>query len=100
MIFVILTVSTLVYGGVHQGILVILYSLIAVMVLFWAIDSFRNREFSLSLEPLQLTLYAAAIYAFVQAIPFCTPRSHSIRSLLKSLDFIFLRSACSFRSCL
>lgn len=62
--------STLLYGTVHQPTLALFYSVVATMVIIWAINGFRNGAFRYSRHALQIPLYAAVLYAFVQIIPF------------------------------
>ncbi len=64
--------STLAYGTVHQPTLALFYSVVAAMVVLWAIDGFRTGSYRYSRHPLQLPIYAAAAYAFIQIIPFGT----------------------------
>ncbi len=72
MIFVIITASTLLYGAVHQGVLALIYFLITLTILVCAADSLRAGNLSFSGEPLQLILYAAAIYGIIQIMPLGT----------------------------
>jgi O-antigen ligase len=62
--------STLAYGTVHQPTLAVFYGVVAVMVVAWAVDGFRSETLRYSQHPIQLPLYAGAIYAFIQIIPF------------------------------
>lgn len=70
LIFATIAVSTLLYGAVHQGVLALVYFLVASMVVAWAIDHFRTGELRFSTEPLQFVLYAAAVYGLIQVLPF------------------------------
>ena len=68
----VIIMTTVAYGAVHQPILALFYVCVSIMVLLWAFDSFRSGSVRLSLSKLQLPLYAAGIYATIQAIPFGT----------------------------
>jgi O-antigen ligase len=72
MIFVIITVSTVLYGAVHQGVLALVYLFIALMLLLGAADSIRRGTFRVSTEPLQIILFATAAYGLIQVLPFGT----------------------------
>src|SRR5262249_9181164 len=62
--------TTVAYGAVHQPILALFYLLVAAMVVLWAIDGFRSGTVRFSRSPLQIPVYAAALYGFIQVIPF------------------------------
>ena len=62
--------TALAYGTVHQPVIALFYLIITAMVILWAIDGFRSGAVRFSPEPLQLPIYAAAAYGFVQVIPF------------------------------
>lgn len=74
--FVLLTVvivlTAVAYGAVHQPVLALFYVLVAAMVLLWALDSFKAGAVRFSLTKLQIPLYAAALYGAIQTIPFGT----------------------------
>ncbi len=70
MIFVIIAVATLLYGAVHQGVLALVYASIALMVVVWAVEGIRRGKIGISREPVQLILFAAALYGLIQTIPF------------------------------
>jgi O-antigen ligase len=70
LIAVIVVFTTIAYGTVHQPILAVFYGLIALAVVLWAIDGFLSGAVRYSSSHLQLVLLAAAVYGFVQAIPF------------------------------
>lgn len=72
LIFLLITVSTLVYGAVHQSVLTVVYILIALMLILWAVDCMRSRVIRFNSSLLQLPLVGAAAYGFVQVIPFGT----------------------------
>lgn len=61
---------TVAYGGVHQPILVLFYTLIAVMAILVAVDSIQVGAFRVDKSLLQVPLFAAAAYGMVQIIPF------------------------------
>lgn len=62
--------SVIAYGAVHQPILAFLYVAVAVVLVLWAIDCFRSGSVQIVGSLLQVPLYAAALYAVVQTIPF------------------------------
>ena len=68
-IAVIIVFTTVAYGAVHQPILAVFYILVAITVLFWAIDGFLTGAVRFHEEPLQLTLLAAGVYGFIQVLP-------------------------------
>jgi len=67
-----LIVATLLYGTVHQPTISFFYLQVGLMLVLWAYDAFRGGELRLSRHLLQIPLYATAIYAFIQTIPFGT----------------------------
>lgn len=69
MIFLIVAVSTLLYGAVHQAVLALTYLSVASMLMIWAIDCYRKGAFRYSSEPTQLILFASALYGLVQVVP-------------------------------
>jgi O-antigen ligase len=62
--------TALAYGAVHQPVIALFYVLTAAMVVLWAIDCFVAGTVRASSALLQLPLYAAAAYGFIQVIPF------------------------------
>ena len=61
--------ATLAYGAVHQPILAFFYVLTAVLLVLWALDSFRTGTVEISPSKLQIPLYAAAVYGLIQTLP-------------------------------
>src|SRR5215213_2588050 len=70
LIAVIIVFTTVAYGTVHQPILALFYLLVALTTVLWAADGFLTGAVRFNSDPLQLTLLAAAIYGFLQVIPF------------------------------
>lgn len=70
MIFVIVVLTTLFYGAVHQAVIALTYAAIALMLAFNVADWIRSGSIRISSEPIQLILYLAALYGFIQVIPF------------------------------
>lgn len=64
--------TALAYGAVHQPIIIIFYSVAAIIVVLWAIDAFASGVLRLSKSLLQIPFIAAILYAVVQIIPFGT----------------------------
>ncbi|MDI1242295.1 MAG: hypothetical protein PSX80_10280, partial [bacterium] len=69
MIFVIIAFATLLYGAVHQGVLALVYVSITLMVVVWATEGIARGTIRISHEPVQLILFAAALYGLIQTIP-------------------------------
>lgn len=64
--------TTLAYGTVHQPIIALFYLLVVLAVLFWAIDCFLSGRLRFSRSIIQLPAILAALYGFIQIIPFGT----------------------------
>ncbi|NNE66914.1 MAG: O-antigen ligase family protein [Pyrinomonadaceae bacterium] len=62
--------TTLFYGTVHQPVIGLFYLVIGILALLWVIDAFRGGAIVIDKSLFQLPLAAAAIYGFVQVIPF------------------------------
>ena len=69
LIAVIVVLTTIAYGAVHQPILALFYILVALLMVLWAIDGFVSGAPRFSASWLQLPLLAAAVYGFIQIIP-------------------------------
>ncbi|HBR58476.1 MAG TPA: hypothetical protein DEA22_13570 [Blastocatellia bacterium] len=61
--------SALAYGTVHQSIVAFFYLLTAIAAIFIAIGGFRGK-FRIEFHPMMIPLAGAAIYGFIQVIPF------------------------------
>jgi len=70
LIFACIIVSALAYGTVHQPIIAIFYFVISAMLVLWAVDCYVSGTLRYSRSLIQLPIYATALYAFVQIIPF------------------------------
>ncbi|MEO6334041.1 MAG: O-antigen ligase family protein [Pyrinomonadaceae bacterium] len=70
LIAVIIVFTTVAYGTVHQPILAAFYLLVSIVTVLWAADGFLSGAVRFNPDPIQLTLLAAAIYGFLQVIPF------------------------------
>src|SRR5687767_1709183 len=68
----IVVLTTLAYGTVHQPVLAVFYVLVALAIMLWALDGFLSGALRFSRSHLQLVLLAAAVYGFIQIIPFGT----------------------------
>jgi O-antigen ligase len=64
--------TTLAYGAVHQPIIAVFYIAVALLPILWAIDGFSSGAMHYSTNLLQIPLIAAAVYGFVQILPFGT----------------------------
>ena len=69
LITVIVVLTTVAYGTVHQPILALFYFLVSLLVVLWAFDGFASGAVRFSSSYLQLPLLAAAVYAVIQVIP-------------------------------
>ena len=72
MIPVLITISTLLYGAVHNAVLGFVYVCIASMVVLWAADCIVAGSVRFSTEPVQLILFGTALLGLIQVIPFGT----------------------------
>lgn len=62
--------ATLAYGAVHQPVIALVYLLVVLVLIFWAVDSLRSGVVRYSSSLLQVPFYAAAVYGIFQVIPF------------------------------
>src|SRR6478672_7117750 len=62
--------TALAYGTVHQPIIAFFYLLVTAMAVLWAVDWLMSGSLTVSSSPLQVPIYAIALYGFVQALPF------------------------------
>ncbi len=72
LISAIIVFTTIAYGAVHQPILALFYVAVSILLVLWAIDGFVTGAVRFSQNSLQLPLLAAAVYGFIQVIPFGT----------------------------
>ena len=72
LIAVIVIFTTVAYGAVHQPVLALFYLLVALTALLWAVDGLASGAVRFNRDPLPLALLAAAVYGFIQVIPFGT----------------------------
>lgn len=87
LICVSLIVATMLYGTVHQPTIALFYFVVALMLVLWAVDSFASRELLISRHLIQMPLYAAAIYGFIQIIPFGTiPAAGGVENIPKTIS--------------
>lgn len=70
LITAIVILTTVVYGAVHQPVLALFYVAVSALMLLWAVDGFASGTVRFSDSPLQIPLYAAALYGAIQIIPF------------------------------
>ncbi len=70
LICLIVIVSTLAYGTVHQAVIAAFYLAVTLLMILWASDCLFSGTMQISRERLQLPLYATAVYGFIQIIPF------------------------------
>ena len=62
--------STIAYGGVHQPVIAIFYFLVTLAGIATAVYRFKCGDIELFVEPTQLPLVFAAVYALLQIVPF------------------------------
>ena len=67
---VLLGFATIAYGAVHQAVLAASYLLIALLVVLWSIDCYKQGLLRYSTHLLQVPLFFIAVYGFIQLIPF------------------------------
>ncbi|MBX3283573.1 MAG: O-antigen ligase family protein [Acidobacteria bacterium] len=67
---VIVALATLAYGTVHQPTLALFYIVMTTVAMIWLIAGWVKGELTFSRHVFQIPLIAAAVYAFVQTIPF------------------------------
>ncbi len=70
LICLIVIVSTILYGTVHQPVIALFYISITTLLILWALDAYITGETRISGEFLQIPLLLLAAYALIQAIPF------------------------------
>jgi O-antigen ligase len=63
-------VTTMLYGTVHQPTIALFYLSIGVLLILWAADSWLTGRLRYSRSLFQVPLFAFAVYAFLQIIPF------------------------------
>jgi len=64
--------TALAYGTVHQPTIAVFYLMTAVIVVLWAIDSFKTGLLRFNKSLLQIPIIGTVIYALIQIIPFGT----------------------------
>src|SRR6478672_4850506 len=62
--------TALAYGTVHQPVIAVFYLLVTLMAVLWAIEGVISGSLTFSSSPLQLPIYAIAVYGFIQVLPF------------------------------
>jgi len=70
LVYFVVIFTALAYGTVHQPVIALFYVLVAAITVLWAGDGLANGSVRFSPSLLQLPIYAAAAYGFVQVIPF------------------------------
>ena len=63
-------ITTVAYGTVHQPVIALFYIGCSALLILWAIDALQSGTVKFSRSILQIPLFAAAVYAFVQIVPF------------------------------
>jgi len=63
-------VTTMLYGTVHQPTIALFYLFVGVLLILWAADNWMSGTLRYSRSLFQVPLFAFAVYAFVQIIPF------------------------------
>ena len=62
--------TTVAYGTVHQPVIAVFYILVAAIMILWAVDGFLSGKLRYNKSLLQIPLVGAAVYGFIQIIPF------------------------------
>ncbi|MDH3529686.1 MAG: hypothetical protein OEQ28_08975, partial [Acidobacteriota bacterium] len=62
--------TTLIYGTVHQPILSLFYVVVGVILVLWAVDGYLTGVIRIDRSMFQIPLAAAAVYGFLQVIPY------------------------------
>jgi O-antigen ligase len=70
LICAIVVLTTLAYGAVHHPVIAAFYVAVALLPILWTVDGFSSGRLRISANLLQIPLLAAAVYGFVQIIPF------------------------------
>lgn len=70
LLMVLIVLTTLAYGTVHQPAVAIFYLLLAVAALCWALSGLLGGGLAVSRTMLQIPMAGAVLYALVQLIPF------------------------------
>lgn len=86
LIAVIIVFTTVAYGTVHQPILALFYLLVAAVTVLWAAEAFLIGAVRFNSDPIQLTLLAAGVYGFVQAIPIGTFTDAGVTSIPRTIS--------------
>jgi O-antigen ligase len=68
LISVIIVMTTVAYGTVHQPTISLFYIGVAVLVLLWAADAIAAGRVRISGSPLQLPILGAIVYGFIQLV--------------------------------
>lgn len=85
-ILVIAVVTTLFYGTVHQPVIALFYFAVGLTTIFWVIDSFKTGYFRFDMSLVPFFLVLAAVYGFVQTIPFGTYEAGGLREISRTIS--------------
>jgi len=86
LIYFIVIFTALAYGTVHQPIIALFYLLVAALTVLWAIDGLVSGSVRFSPSLLQLPIYAAAAYGFIQIIPFGSYSQAGVDNIHRTLS--------------
>lgn len=78
--------TTLAYGTVHQPIIALFYIVMVLVALLWAADSLISGSVRLDRSQLQIPIALAAIYGFIQTIPFGSAEAGGIGSIPSTIS--------------
>ncbi len=70
LLFVVIVFTILFYGAVHQPIIAVFYVLTALLLVLWAVDTFRSGTVRVTPNLIPFTILATAVYGLIQVIPF------------------------------
>ncbi|HUF04585.1 MAG TPA: O-antigen ligase family protein [Aridibacter sp.] len=78
--------TTLAYGTVHQPIIALFYIVMVLVALLWAADSLFSGSLRLDRSQLQIPIVLAAVYGFIQTIPFGSVQSGGVESIPSTIS--------------
>ena len=86
LIFFVVIFTALAYGAVHQPVIALFYLLVTALTVLWAMDGLVTGSLRFSPSLLQLPIYAAAAYGFVQIIPFGSYSAAGVNNIPRTIS--------------
>jgi len=106
LICLIIVVTTILYGTVHQPTIALFYLLTILLMLIWAADGAMSGQLSVSSNRLQFPLILLGLYGLVQIIPFGTytgadgitaiPRTISLYPFATEINAVHILVLCGY----